>query len=133
MEELMSVELSRAQLKKWLDDYKAAWENRDAEAAGRLFTTDARYFETPFALPFLGSAGVRDYWQAVTEEQRDIHFAYQIISITDASAVVHWTSRFIWSSEPVELDGMLLLDFDRTGLCSVLREWWLKRELPVAA
>jgi hypothetical protein len=130
---MMTVELSREQLKRWLDDYKAAWENRDAEAAGGLFTKDARYFETPFASPFLGSAGVRDYWKAVTEEQREIRFGYRIISITGASAVVHWTSRFIWSGDPVELDGMFLLDFDRAGRCSVLREWWLKRELRAAA
>jgi ketosteroid isomerase-like protein len=129
----MTVELTREHLTKWLDDYKAAWENRDAEAAGRLFTPDARYFETPFSSPFVGAAGVRDYWRDITKEQRDIRFTYQIVSVTGASAVVHWTSRFVWAGVPVELDGMFLLDFDRAGLCSVLREWWLKKELPVAA
>jgi ketosteroid isomerase-like protein len=129
----MTVEVSREHVTKWLDDYKAAWENRDAEAAGRLFTQDARYFETPFSSPFIGSVCVRDYWRAVTREQRDIRFTYQIISVAGASAVVHWTSTFIWSGHPVELDGMFLLDFDRAGLCSVLREWWLKKELPIAA
>jgi ketosteroid isomerase-like protein len=133
MESTMTVEVSREHVTRWLDDYKAAWEHRDAEAAGRLFTQDARYFETPFSSPFIGSAGVRDYWSAVTKEQRDISFAYRIISVTGESAVVHWTSTFTWSGDPVALDGMFLLDFDRTGLCAVLREWWLKRELPVAA
>src|SRR5215212_7277250 len=73
--------LTSAALEAWLESYGAAWEARDAKAAGRLFTTDARYHEMPFDEPKKGRAGIEEYWRTVTADQRDVKFASKIIAI----------------------------------------------------
>ena len=40
--------LDHRALEAWLQKYEAAWETRDAAAAGRLFTGDATYHDNAF-------------------------------------------------------------------------------------
>ena len=46
------------QVQRWLDDYRKAWETRDADAAAALFTEDATYREQPYEEPYRGREGV---------------------------------------------------------------------------
>jgi ketosteroid isomerase-like protein len=109
----------------WLERYGAAWEARDAAAAGRLFTADANYFEMPFAAPKKGRAGIEEYWRGVTADQRDIQFESQAISVSGNKGVAHWSAKFrLQSTATIELDGVFVLEFDASGACSSLREWW---------
>lgn len=116
-------------LETWLSAYGRAWEERDADAAAALFTSDARYFETPYAEPFAGSAGVREYWARVTADQRDVKVTHEVVGFTDGVGVARWNSKFALASNGarVELDGVFLLTFDADGLCKELREWWHAR------
>jgi uncharacterized protein (TIGR02246 family) len=50
----------------WLERYRRAWVERDADAAARLFTEDATYREQPFQAPFVGRTAIRNYWANVT-------------------------------------------------------------------
>jgi ketosteroid isomerase-like protein len=110
----------------WLDRYGTAWETRDATAAGRLFTADADYFERPFDAPRKGRAGIEEYWHGVTADQRDIQFESQAISVSGNKGVAHWSAKFRLQSTGaiIELDGVFVLEFDASGACSSLREWW---------
>lgn len=118
--------LSRADLEAWLAEYKRAWERKDGDAAGRLFTADGRYFETPFSAPFEGPAGVRAYWERVTADQQDIEFRYEPIAVDGNMGVASWTAKFVTIADrtPVELAGVFVLDFDDSKRCVRLREWW---------
>jgi ketosteroid isomerase-like protein len=115
-----------ATLEAWLQRYGAAWETRDAAAAGRLFTADANYFEMPFDAPKKGRAGIEEYWRGVTADQRDIHFEARAISVSGNTGVAHWSAKFRLQSTgaTLELDGVFVLEFDASGACSSLREWW---------
>jgi hypothetical protein len=44
----------------------------------------------------------------------------------------NWRAAFtrIETDKRVELDGIFVLGFDETGLCTELREWWHLRDLP---
>lgn len=110
----------------WLERYGAAWKMRDAAAAGRLFTVDANYLEMPFDAPKKGRAGIEEYWRGVTADQRDIHFESQVIAVKGNTGVAHWSAKFRLQSNgaTVELDGVFVLEFDESGECSSLREWW---------
>ncbi|HEU4620012.1 MAG TPA: nuclear transport factor 2 family protein [Gammaproteobacteria bacterium] len=57
-------------LSDWLRKYEHAWESRDAQAASRIFTENALYYETPYAEPFRGRKGIADYWAGVTADRR---------------------------------------------------------------
>jgi len=122
--------LTKAALEAWLDQYEAAWESRDAAAAGRLFSTDARYYETPFDEPRKGRAGIEEYWRTVTANQRDVQFESEPIAVTGNTGVAHWSVKLRLQStgETLEMDGIFVLEFDDAGLCSTLREWWHLRQ-----
>jgi ketosteroid isomerase-like protein len=118
--------LTTAALEKWLAGYERAWESRDAARAAELFTPNASYHEMPFEAPKAGQAGIREYWSAVTADQRDIDFKSQVIAVTGQTGVAHWSATFTAASTGarVELDGVFVLKFDADGRCSELREWW---------
>ena len=122
--------LTQAKLEAWLASYGAAWEMRDADAAARIFTADATYREMPFEAPKAGRAGIREYWAGVTADQRDVQFDSNVIAVNGNTGVAHWSAKFKLASSgaTVELDGVFVLEFDASGLCSGLREWWHVRE-----
>jgi uncharacterized protein (TIGR02246 family) len=55
----------------WLERYRGAWEQGDADAAAALFTEDAVYRSSPFREPHIGQDGIRDYWAQATGSQSD--------------------------------------------------------------
>ncbi len=117
-------------LEKWLARYKDAWEGKDPDAAAALFTEDALYFETPYAEPFRGRTGIRDYWARVTADQRDIQVTVQALGVLPSGiSIARWRSTFnlISNGAAVELDGVFLLEHGTPEHCSVLREWWHAR------
>lgn len=120
------IELSMAELARWLGAYGSAWENRDAAAAANLFSPDARYFETPYSDPFEGPAGVRDYWTRVTADQRDIDFRFSPIAVQGNTGIASWGAVFttVSGGARVELNGVFVLEFDESRRCTTLREWW---------
>jgi uncharacterized protein (TIGR02246 family) len=118
--------LTNAAVEAWLSRYKEAWEQRDPALAASLFTENAPYHEMPFDAPKAGRSGIRDYWATVTADQRNIDFKSQLIAVTGQTAVARWSARLssAASGVRVELDGVFILTFDGSGLCSELREWW---------
>ena|SRR5690606_8999454 len=122
--------LDAAGLEKWLARYKHAWETKDPAAAAALFTEDALYYETPYAEPFRGPAGVSEYWARVTADQRDIEVTVTPLGVlADGTGVARWNSKFalISNGAKVELDGVFLLELASPEHCRVLREWWHAR------
>ena len=56
----------------WLEAYRVAWEQADAEAAAALFAEYATYRSNIFEEPYRGRGGVRMYWETVTGTQADV-------------------------------------------------------------
>lgn len=112
----------------WLDRYGAAWEARDAGAAGPLFSEDATYHEMPFDEPMQGRAAIEAYWARVTEPQSDIQFSYDVIATEGDTGVAHWNARFNAGGAAVELDGVFVIVFaEDLATVRSLREWWHAR------
>ena len=122
-------DIDESDVARWLDGYKLAWETRDAQAAGRLFTEAALYFETPWSEPFAGSSGVTEYWAGVTADQRNVSFGYEIIALNGATAVARWDAEFELASADasVAIDGVFIMKFESPDKVSELREWWVVR------
>jgi hypothetical protein len=83
----------------WLERYRRAWIERDADAASRLFTEDATYREQPFR-----------YRQPVVHGNR---------------LAVEWWANLQTNDGPLTLAGEFLLLFAENGDCRELREYWL--------
>jgi len=118
--------LTSASLEAWLKNYEQAWELRDADRAAALFTENAPYHEMPFDAPKLGRKGIRDYWTTVTADQRNVDFKFAIVAVNGQTGVARWSASLDSASRGVHvtLDGVFVLTFDASGLCSELREWW---------
>jgi uncharacterized protein (TIGR02246 family) len=118
--------LTPAAVEAWLTRYGQAWVERDPDRAAALFTENAPYHEMPFDAPKAGRAGIRDYWATVTADQRDVRVNTQLIAVTGQTAVARWSASLKSASAGVrvELDGVFILTFEGSGLCSELREWW---------
>ncbi|MBY6203808.1 nuclear transport factor 2 family protein [Halomonas denitrificans] len=114
----------------WLDRYGRAWMSERPEAAAPLFTTDAEYHWTPLEAPQRGRSEIVAAWGQAIERQRDIRFRYEILSVEGATGVAHWRTSLVRrdSGEAIEVDGVLVADFDGDGLCCRFREWWHSSE-----
>jgi ketosteroid isomerase-like protein len=109
---------------RWAEDYRRAWEERDSAAAASLFTEDATYRSDIYEAPHEGRDGVDGYWSGVTATQGDVVVRMgSPLVVGDRADVEFWTTMTV-AGEPVTLAGCLILDFDASGRCRALREYW---------
>ncbi len=129
-----SAEMSAQDFAAWLDGYKEAWEMRDAEKAGALFTDDATYQETPFDDAMEGRAAIEEYWSGVTADQRDVRFTYEVLTCDGDTCLAQWHAAFTSASggAAIELDGVFLCDFADAQTVKSLKEWWHIEVTPAA-
>jgi hypothetical protein len=109
----------------WLERYRVAWIDRDADAAARLFTEDAVYREQPFQDAFVGRAAIRDYWSRVTASQTRVELRYGRAIVDGRRLAVEWWANLETTGGPITLAGEFLLLFADSGECRELREYWL--------
>ncbi len=116
--------MTMADVAAWVEAYRRAWEERDADAAAALFTDESTYRSNIFEEPHRGPDGVRAYWSGVTAAQREVSVRMgRPIVDGDRVAVEFWTTMENDGAE-VTLPGCLLLSFDEDGRCRSLHEYY---------
>lgn len=111
-------------LEEWVEGYRRAWEEADAEGVTDLFTEDAQYRSFIYEEPNVGHEGVRAYWESVTASQSEVVVRMGTPFVDgDRVAVEFWT-EMLSDGAPVTLAGCLLLEFADDGRCRRLREYW---------
>jgi ketosteroid isomerase-like protein len=120
------------QFTQWLRAYQAAWEGRDAAAAARLFTDDARYYWTPLVPPQKGPAEIAAAWDSAVSKQRDIRFTFEVFAVSGPTGFATWRADFVRQPDQsrVQIEGVLSAEFGAAGRCRVFREWWHSSEAP---
>lgn len=113
-----------ATLDEWVEGYRIAWEQRDAQAASALFTPDATYRDNIFEAPHRGATGVHQYWAEVTASQSEVHVRMGTPFVDGRRVAVEFWTNMKVGGDDVTLPGCLLLDFDENWLCWRLREYW---------
>ena len=119
----------------WLDRYGRAWMSETPDAAAPLFTADAEYHWTPLAAPQRGRNEIVAAWKQAIERQRDISFECRILAIREAIGIAHWHTRMTRraTGESIEVDGILVAEFDEEMRCTCFREWWHSSEVGESA
>ena len=108
----------------WLEAYRRAWEEADADAAAALFAEGATYRSNIFEDPYEGRDGVRRYWTEVTSTQEDVHVQIgRPFADGDRVAAEFWTTMRNDGAE-ITLPGCMLDRFDADALCRALRVYW---------
>jgi uncharacterized protein (TIGR02246 family) len=109
----------------WLESYRRAWEEGDADAAAALFTDDAVYRSSPFREPHVGRAGIREYWANATASQSGTRVLIGTPIVAGNRVAVEWWATFEDAGEGAgTLPGILFLRFAPDGRCEELRETW---------
>lgn len=108
---------------RWLDAYFAAWDSTDVVQIGALFAEDAVYWTGPFAEPVHGRDEIARRWAAGTSQL--VRHASSVLAVDGDVAVAHWSVRLRQGpDEDVDIDGILVLEFDAAGDCVSHREWF---------
>jgi ketosteroid isomerase-like protein len=123
-----------AGLTEWLDAYGKAWEERDPEAAGDLFTEDAVYQWGPFGQRLRGKLMIREAWAEAVETQQNVKFGYEVMTATGSGGIVRWWCDADLPADGVHsrTEGIFRLAFEESGLCTSLEEWFNSKEEPAA-
>lgn len=113
----------------WIQRYRRAWEENDADLVLTLFTEDASYRSSPFREPFVGHDAIRAYWDRPGGEQRGVEVRVGEPVVDGSVVAVEWWATLDDSEEgPITLPGCLLLQFAPDGRCFDLREYWHVQE-----
>ena len=115
----------------WMDDYKQAYEERDPDAAARLFHADATYQWGPFGGLLRGPDEIREKWASAVgdESETAVRFDYEVLAVTDELGIARWLASADVPEERRRLhyDGVFAVAL-RDGLCTEFREWWNSSE-----
>lgn len=59
-----------------------------------------------------------------------MRFQFKILAIADRVGLARWLTSLtrVAAGKEVELDGILMAEFDNAGLCRTFREWWHTNE-----
>ena len=129
---MSSFVLSTAEFTDWLQGYQSAWEGRDAAAAAKLFSDDARYHWTPLVPPQQGPAEIAAVWEGAVKDQRDIRFTFNVFGVSGPTGMATWRADFTRLPDQfkVRIEGVLSAEFAAPGKCRVFREWWHSADSP---
>jgi hypothetical protein len=123
--------LTRDHVLKVLDVYISAWETRDPELIGTIFTSGACYHERVLSDPIVGRTGIHQYWQEkVVEAQANISCRLLSLYLDGDTAVAEWTAEFDDLAQGVRkrMKEIAVLEFEG-GLIRSLREYWASEKI----
>lgn len=104
-------------VEKWLDDFCAAWMNKDVEAATSLFSQDVEYWETPFK-KLKSFEELRREWQGV-HEQYGIQVHTELFCSDNNHHAVRWKLSYTNKDKVArELAGTYLISLNDEGRCN---------------
>lgn len=122
----MTSRTSAEDVKNWLERYKEAWENGDAELAGSLFTKDAVYYETPFMQPLKGRKAIIEYWKSEEKVWKAIHFNIVKFWIVDKIFFAKWRCELvrISTNNSCRMAGLFMCSMNKNKLVNRFEEYW---------
>jgi hypothetical protein len=107
----------------WLARYFGAWASNDPVEVAALFAEDAVYSYGPFSGEARGREEIVRRW-VQGGVQPGLETSFEPLAVSGERGVAHWHVSFGESGDRVEMDGILVLDFDAEGRCTLHREWY---------
>lgn len=121
--------MNRADVRTWLDRYVEAWNSRDPEGIGALFTEYAvyRYRPYPGGRTLEGKTAIVQGWLAHYDSPDDWEASYEVFTVDGDRAVAVGTTRYFGGEETPDdvFHNCFLLRFDGDGRCAEFTDFWM--------
>lgn len=112
------INMREEKIKKWLENLKKYWLEKNIEGAVSLFEHTTFYQETPFMEPFTTIEEIKEEWQHVQNEQIE---SIEIILLVcqENRAIAEWKLK----QNGICYDGIYEIKFDNDYNCIYFKSW----------
>jgi ketosteroid isomerase-like protein len=119
------AKLREADLDRWVEAYRRAWESNDPDDIATLWTEDATYYRRPDDEPVRGRAAIVAEWLEVADSEGETAFEYEILAYGDGVGFVRgWTTYL--TEPPTAYSNLWVIRLARDGRAHEFTEWWME-------
>lgn len=76
--------------------YFSAFANKDAATMGSLYAENTQNVFSDAVFPNLNTLEARNMWKLLLSGNSEFAVAFQIVRVTDSTAVVNWQARYVF-------------------------------------
>jgi uncharacterized protein (TIGR02246 family) len=125
--------MDRADVERWIEQYRRAWKSDDPDEIAALFTEDATY--SPYPWPrdrnsWEGRETIVAKWIGHGDSKVGWRFEHEVLAVEGDTAVIEgWTAYDRGEGHPWEeaYANVWLVRFADDGRAREFREWWVQR------
>lgn len=109
----------------WLTLLGKAWMALDPKSASELFSKDVVYYESALNAPCKSWEEVRNLWEVIPSNQKNVMFHFEILSATEKGCFANWQVErtLLPQNTQQKIDGIFLFRLNAEGLCSYFKQW----------
>lgn len=116
--------MDKAFVKKWLNDLKDYWFNKDIDNAVSLFKKTTFYQETPFMKPYTTIQEINEEWQHIKNENIQ-KIQFKILAIDNYTVIIEWELQ----QNDEEYDGIYEIKFNDNLECVYFKSWEMEKQI----
>ena len=119
-------------MEEWIKKLGEGWANLDPNSVMELFDKkNIKYYEEATDKPVTSWDGVKELWDVVPGNQKNVKFSSKIICQKDNYALINWqVTRHSISKKTDQLkDGIFEVRLNETGKCIYFKQWVSTKEI----
>ncbi len=109
---------TKDELKRFFEEYKEYWFNKEIDKAVDLFNKTTFYQETPFMKPYTTIEEINQEWQHVKNENIE-KIEIKLLAIDGYTVIAEW----ILKQNDEEFDGVYEIKFNANLECVYFKSW----------
>lgn len=119
------AKLREADLDRWVEAYRRAWESNDPGDIAALWTEDAAYYRRPDDDPVRGRDAIVAEWLEIADAAGETAFEYEVLAHGDGVGFVRgWTTYL--TEPPTEYSNLWVIRLAADGRAHEFTEWWME-------
>ncbi|WP_328989922.1 nuclear transport factor 2 family protein [Kribbella sp. NBC_01245] len=123
----MARKVREADLDRWVEAYRRAWESNDPADVIALWTEDAAYHRRPDEEPARGHDAILAQWLENADSVGETTFEYEVLAYGDGVGFVRgWTTYL--TAPPMEYSNLWVIRLAPDGRAREFTEWWMVSE-----
>lgn len=114
---------------KWIKEFMESWKSLDYKRTLNLLDKDVEYYENPIDKPCANFEEVVCLWNVVADNQKEIHYEYNIVLFDEKTCIVNWqmTRTMTKTNVKQEIDGIFQIAINKDGKCTYFKQWRFTR------